>query len=85
MGTCIVSFYSGWERRGGELPSPSTEALQWLVYWGIKLFEIILKAMVGIELPDAPWFVPAMFKTLVSAPACWVNEEFFFCDGVRQC
>ena len=50
MGTCIVSFYSGWERRGGELPSPSTEALQWLVYWGIKLFGI--DTLDGRRLPN---------------------------------
>ena len=33
-------FYFGWERRGGELPYPATEALQWLVDRGIKLLGI---------------------------------------------
>ena len=39
----IALFYFGWERRGGELPYPATEALQWLVDRGIKLL--------GIDIP----------------------------------
>ena len=39
----VAGAAPGWERRGGELPYPATEALQWLVDRGIKLL--------GIDIP----------------------------------
>ena len=44
----IALFYFGWERRGGELPYPATEALQWLVDRGIKLLGIDTP---GLDIP----------------------------------
>ena len=44
----IALFHFDWERRGGELPYPSTEALQWLVDRGIKLLGIDTP---GLDIP----------------------------------
>lgn len=44
----IAFFHFDWDRRGGELPYPSTEALRWLVEQGIKLLGIDTP---GLDIP----------------------------------
>ena len=44
----IAFFRFDWDRRGGELPYPSTDALRWLVDQGIKLLGIDTP---GLDIP----------------------------------